>query len=490
MGLEHTTGCKQIRLVIGCDADGVLTDLAAHNLRAGKAAFAREAVNPDAYALDEMFDVSDLPKLKKYGKAFGIYRRYCKSEPARAGAAAVIAGLAQQGCEFHAVTARKFATDHNPLGKMARHWFEAWLQAAGIRFRAIHYCREDLSPQDKLFACRKLGADAMIEDRADNALMLAENGFRVLMPDAPYNRDTAHENITRVKSWAEIQTALLSLDVPPQKPFQKLSREAAAQLSSAEKAAYFRAYQRHLQAVRLDEAAFRKGDRRFRALYRMIRLPAKLFYHVTAFGKENVPYQDGFIIACNHCDSADQYRLGLALGNRPFVGFAAKEIEHTFRGWLFSYTGLGVFIDRKDPADKQQASEKLASYVAHNRTALIFPEGTRKNKSPEGKKRFLNRFQPGTAALAQKTGTGILPAAVSSFGRTVYVRFGEMIYVSGTDSVIQKTRALERAVAALSMENLTQYYETVRHDSAALASEKQKYQAYLNEISHEEDDGQ
>ena len=470
-----------VKRIIGCDADGVLTDLSAHNLRAGRTAFAREAVDPDAYALDEMFDVSDLPKWKQYLKAFGIYRRYCKYEPACEGAASVIAELSQQGFEFHAVTARKFATDRDPLGKMARRWFETWLKRSGIRFREIHYCSETLSPQDKLLACRKLGVDAMIEDRPDNALYLAENGIPVLMPDAPYNRETVHENITRVLNWEEIRKQLLSLPAEQDEPFVKMDREEVASLDEKQRNAYFRAYQRHLQAQPVDAEAFRKGDRRFHALYRLMKFPAKLFYHVKVFGRENIPYQDGFIIACDHCDSSDQYKLGLALGNRPFVGYAAKEIQHTFRGRLFHSTGLGLFIDRNDPEDKRAAAEKMAVYVAHNRTALIFPEGTRKNKTPEGRARFLNRFKAGTAALAQKTGTGILPVAVNSFGRTVYVRFGEIIYVAGTDLVEQKTYEMERAVAELSIENIRLYYAKHK-DPSALLTENEKYQKYLEEI--------
>ena len=474
------------KFIIGCDADGVLTDLSAHNIRAGRAAFAREAVAPDAYALDEMFDVSDLPKWKKYLKAFGIYRRYCKYEPACEGAADVIAALTEQGFGFHAVTARKFATNRDPLGKMARRWFETWLKKTGIHFEKIHYCSETHSPQDKLLACRKLGVDAMIEDRPDNALYLARNGIRVLMTDAPYNRDTAHENITRVNNWKEIAEALSKLKAIDTSNFVPIDHENIDKLNNSQKQEYFRRYQRVLQGTDLNEEKFRKGDRRFRFLYRLLKIPAKLFFSVKVSGTVNLPYQDGFIIACNHCDSTDQYKLGLALGNRPFVGYAAKELIHTFRGKIFDYTGLGLFIDRNDHDNKKAASEKMASYVAHNRTALIFPEGTRKNKTPDGRERFQNHFKLGTAVLAQKTGAGILPVAVNSFGRRVYVRFGEMIYVTGTDSVVQKTKELERAEAALSMNNYACYYEK-HSDNEALAAVRKKYQSFLYEIDQKGD---
>lgn len=470
-----------MKYIIGCDADGVLTDLSTHNLRAGKKAFDRDPVHPDTYALEEMFDVSDIPKWKQYVKAFGIYHRYCKYEPPREGAAEVISTLSQQRFEFHAITARKFATDRNPLGKMARDWFETWLKTNGIHFQAIHYCGEIHSHKDKLLACHKLGVDAMIEDRPDNAMYLAENGIHVLMFDAPYNQDTVHKNITRVTDWSEVKKVLESLPHIEENSFVKLTKEEVECLSEAEKVSYFHSYQRHLQSLPFDESQFRKGDRRFHFLYRMIKLPAKLFFHVSVFGKENIPYQDGFILACNHCDSSDQYRLGLAIGNRAFVGYAAKEIEKSFRGRLFSYTELGLFIDRKNATDKQEASERMASYVAHDRISMIFPEGTRKNKTPEGKMRFMNRFKPGTASLAQKTGAGILPIAINSFGRTAYVRFGEMIYVSGSDSVAEKTALMEHTIAGLCMENINQYYAKYQN-TAALKAEKEKYEKYLKEI--------
>ena len=474
------------RFIIGCDADGVLTDLSAHNIRAGEVAFKRKPANIDAYELDKMFDVDDIPKPIRYAKAFGIYKRYCKDEAPRNGASETIRSFSEQGYAFHAITARKFATADNALGKTARKWFSKWLDRFGISFNAVHFCDEKNSAREKLLACRKLGVDAMIEDKPDNALYLAENGIRVFMVHAPYNEDVTHENIIRVQDWADISQALQDLPASKEGGFARLDKNEIEKLTEEEKKRYFRGYLRHLQGQPFDEEKFARGDKRFKAIYRFIKPVAKLAFSVKAFDKENIPFQDGFIIACNHCDSSDQYRLGIALGNRPFVGYAAKEIQATFRGRLFDSTGLGLFIDRNDPADTKASAEIMASYIAHNRTALIFPEGTRKNKTQEGKALFQNRFKAGTAVLAQKTGTGILPVAVNSIGNNVLVRFGELMYVSPTDSPINKTHELERVIAKLSYKNSQVLLEKRKRFSELKALEE-KYLSYIEETKHGED---
>jgi len=470
------------KLIIGCDADGVLTDLSAHNLREGKKTFRREAINPNEYELDKMFDVSDIPKPLLYMKAFGIYRRYCKYERPRRFAPEVLSQLRAKGIEFHLITARKYAADRGILGKTARRYFNNWLKKYSISFNATHFCDEKKSPRDKLLACRKLGVDAMIEDRADNALYLAENGVKVILMDAPYNKELSHKNIIRIRNWNEVPEVISGVEPIDISGFHILYHEETDKLSRDEKNNYFRKYQRYLQSSEFDTEKFRKGDKRFRMLYRIMKLPAKAFFSVKTSGIENLPYQDGFIIACNHSDSSDQYRLGLALGNRPFVGYAAKEIQHTFRGRLFDSTGLGVFIDRNDHDDKKSAAEKMAVYVAHNRTALIFPEGTRKNKTAEGKALFQNRFKNGTAVLAQKTGAGIVPVAVNSFGRKCRISFGEPIYVSPFEEIEEKTIELEKAVAKLSFENIGLLLNS-KKDRKLLENEKIKYGGYLKEIN-------
>lgn len=474
-----------MKFIVGCDADGILTDLSSHNIREGKKIFKREPINPNAYSIEEMFDLSDIPKFISYSKAFKIYINYCKNEAPREGAPEVIQELSNEGFEFNSITARKFATSNNRLGALARKWFKEWLKKYNINFSSIQFCSEERSAQDKLLASKKLGVEVMIEDKSDVALFFANNGIKVIMIDAPYNLDINHENIIHVKNWEEVKKVLKQLkqekDKRKEKIFVKQEKEVLEIYTDDEKKEYFDSYRNHLKNLSIDEDQFKKGDRKFKLIYSMLKYPIKVFYRVKVFGKENVPYQNGFIIASNHTDSTDQYRLGLALGNRPFVGFAAKEIEDSFRGSLFKSTGLGIFVDRKDPESRKESSAIMAKYVAHDRIALIFPEGTRKNKDEEGKKRFQNRFKLGTVAIAQKTGAAILPVATNAFGNDTVVRFGDLIFVDPTCDIVDVNKKLELTIAKLSLENI-RYYYTKKKMFDKLKVEEEKYLEYVKEV--------
>ena len=474
-----------MKFIVGCDADGILTNLSEHNLREGKKAFKREPIDVNAYSLEDMFDVKDISKPILYAKAFGIYSNYCKNEPPREGVKETFDELLENDFEFHSITARKFATSNNKLGSIARKWYQKWLNKNGIRFNSIQFCDEDNSPTDKLLACKKLNVDAMLEDKPDVAMYLAQNGIKIIMIDAPYNLDVKHENIIHVPNWLEAKKVLKDLkqkkELNGEKEFVKVEREELENYSNEQKEEYFDLYKAHLKNLEVNEEAFKKGDRKFKLIFSMLKYPVKMFFKVKVFNKEKIPYQNGFIIASNHTDSTDQYRLGLALGNRPFVGFAAKEIENSFRGSLFKSTGLGIFVDRKDPVSRNESAALMANYVAHDRIALIFPEGTRKNKDEEGRKRFQNRFKMGTVSIAQKTGTAILPVATNAFGHDTVVRFGDLMYVYPTDNLEDVNRKLEINIAKLSLENITYYY-TKKKMYDKLEEEQRKYNEYINEI--------
>lgn len=476
---------EKSNFVVGCDADGILTDLSNHNIREGKKVFKREPVSPEKYSLEEQFDVRDIPKLILYSKAFKIYINYCKNEEPRQFASEVINELTNEGLNFHSITARKFATSNNKLGKLAKKWFKEWLKKYNIHFSSFQFCSEERSPEDKLLACKKLNVDVMIEDKPDVASYLAKNGIKVIMIDAPYNLDTIHKNISHASDWIQVRTILKKMqqekETKEKIEFLKKQKDELETLTNDQKIEYFNSYKKYLKNININQDDFKKGDRRFKLIYSSLKYPIKVFYKIDIFGKEKVPYQNGFIIASNHSDSTDQYRLGLALGNRPFVGYAAKEIEDSFRGKLFKATGLGIFVDRNDPQNTKESSELMSKYVAHDRIALIFPEGTRKNKTEEGKLRFQNRFKLGTVALAQKTGTGILPVATNAFGNDTVVRFGDFIFVSPTDNLEEVNRKLELEIAKLSFEN-TIYYLKKNNRISEIDTETRKYNDYVKEV--------
>ena len=123
----------------------------------------------------------------------------------------------------------------------------------------------------------------------------------------------------------------------------------------------------------------------------------------------------------------------------------------------------------------------MAKYVAHDRIGLIFPEGTRKNKDEEGRKKFQNRFKLGTVSIAQKTGSAILPVAINSFGKDTIVRFSEPFFVGPTDDLVEVNKQLELLIADLSIENM-RYYYSEKNQYEELKKEEEKYDKYIKEV--------
>ena len=444
-----------MKLIIGVDADGVLTDMSAWNIREGKKFFKKDPVNPNGYSPRDIFGVS-----KKEEFVFGFFNldNYCSKEPPRDGAREVLNNLKNEGHELHEITARKFATYNNALGSHYRKLFKNWLNKhiPGV-FKSIQYCSETDSPTDKLIACSKLGVNVMIEDKPEVALHLANNDIKVLLVDAPYNQDLEHQNMIRVHNWHEIYEQIKiieeNLDINIEKEFQKKDKETIEKMTDKEKEDYFYNYQQYLKNVQINEESINKGANRYKLLYTPAKIATKIIFNPKIKNIENIPYQDGFIIASNHLNSYDQYLIASALGNRNIVGFAASTIKDTFRGKLFKLTESAVFVDRQDKLSKEQASEELAARIAHGNVGLIFPEGTRKNKDEEGKQKFMLDFKLGTVAAAQKTGAAILPVAID-YGKENVVNFGKPFIVKPTDNLEEANQRLFDEIWRLKQEIL------------------------------------
>lgn len=187
---------------IGIDTDGVLTDLYAYNYSIGKKVLKREPDNPTGYDVRAMYGISVKQELLIGLKYFF---RYCKKCPPREGAVEVIGRLNAEGHQLYEITARKFVTKKTMLGKYSKHLLMKWYKRYGMHFAKIILCSEEHSPEEKLAGCIRSGVTLMIEDKPEVVELLDKNNIRVLMFDAPYNREVTGENVTRVKSWAEVE---------------------------------------------------------------------------------------------------------------------------------------------------------------------------------------------------------------------------------------------------------------------------------------------
>ena len=324
----YSKGEMNMKIVVGVDADGVETNLYEHNVREGTRYFKRKPINLDGYSLEEIFDVKDIPKLFLYAKAFKIYKKYCLNEPPRQNLSKFINDLSADVFEFHSITARKFATTPG-LGAWARKMLKQWNKKNKIDFKTYNFCDEKRSCRDKLLACNKLNVDVMVEDKPDIALHLAQNGIKVLLFDAPYNKNLIHENIVRVHTWDEVKLQLDKIKSSKKESsnFIKLDKEEIQELSLEEKNKYFDGYKSMLKNLEFNQSLFEKCDRKFKLIYNSLVLPVKSYFKIKVFGKEKIPYQNGFIMASNHLDSNDQYKIGLAIGNRPLLVMLQRKLR-------------------------------------------------------------------------------------------------------------------------------------------------------------------
>lgn len=174
------------------------------------------------------------------------------------------------------------------------------------------------------------------------------------------------------------------------------------------------------------------GYKRNVFLYILIRplllLVAKIIFNPKIIGKENIPKNEGCVIASNHVHAIDPAIL--IYSTRRIIHFIAK--KELFLGklkWFYlSFGTIPVDRDKKNPIALAVAEE----FLNNDEVIGIFPEGTR-NKERVG----LLPFKFGAVKMANATGKKIVPCAITGsykvFRSTVKVRYGEAIDISGME---------------------------------------------------------
>ena len=136
-------------------------------------------------------------------------------------------------------------------------------------------------------------------------------------------------------------------------------------------------------------------------------------YRLRARGRENLPAEGGFVLACNHVSSFDPWPLGLPIWPRRFLRFMAKSELYWFP-MGFVLNGAGAFPVRRGQSDTEAIDTAVQLARAGNVVAM-FPEGTRRTKGLI--KRFEARPRSGAARIALEAGVPLVPAAVSGTDR-------------------------------------------------------------------------
>lgn len=440
------------KLIIGIDADGVLTDMYNFNKINGMKIFKRPIKNENGYDINEMFECNK-KEFIKYGLKSFI--KYCTKCEYREDAAIVINKFKNSNFDVHNITARMFATDRNILGSLSRHMLEDCNRKNGIVFDSIQYCSEKFSERDKLLACHKLNVDIMIEDKPEVALKLANNGIRVLLFDCPYNQDIFHDNITRVYTWKQIDmevNKIANVYGHGSENYYNFENDTFNSLSNADKIEYLWQYKEYLKQQNFDKKENNKYNINFKLAYSLFRLPVKAKFNIKVDGYENIPFQDGLLLASNHLNKYDQFIISYAFGKRPIRGLASSTIENTFRGKIFKKVGI-TFVDRNDKESRKKASVDMKINLANNNNYLIFPEGTRKDKTEEGRKKQILNFHFGAVSSAQKTGAPLLPIALQYTKKYTLIKFGSPIIISATESLEDANDNLQKTIVNMLEEN-------------------------------------
>jgi 1-acyl-sn-glycerol-3-phosphate acyltransferase len=165
-------------------------------------------------------------------------------------------------------------------------------------------------------------------------------------------------------------------------------------------------------------------------------------YRLRARGREYLPAEGGFVLACNHVSSFDPWPLALPLWPDRQLRFMAKSELYW---WPLTYllNGAGAFPVRRGQGDTQ-AIETAIDLVRAGHVVAMFPEGTRRTKGLV--KRFEARPRSGAARIALEAGAPLVPAAIA--GTDGLRSFRKLRVAYGTAVEIDDLRGQDVATAA------------------------------------------
>ena len=124
---------------------------------------------------------------------------------------------------------------------------------------------------------------------------------------------------------------------------------------------------------------------------------------VQYIGKENVPKEGGFILACNHSSNFDPIALG-GSNVRPIHFMSKSELfKNPFSAWFLTH--LNAFPIKRGHNDKT-AIDYAERLIKNGWVLGIFPEGTRNHDGKPGKPKA------GAALIAKVTHADVLPCSI------------------------------------------------------------------------------
>ena len=186
----------------------------------------------------------------------------------------------------------------------------------------------------------------------------------------------------------------------------------------------------------------------------LLRFLLTVFTRWRVEGRKNVPRSGPVIIVSNHLHNADPPVLGAALARRR-IRFMAKIELFRMPGGIIPKL-WGAFPVRREEMDREALRSALA--VLRNGEVLgMFPEGTRSRTGQ------LGTPHRGTATLALRTGTTVVPCAIAGSeqltGPSVLWRRPRISVRIGEPILVERTT---RPTSAEASELTERMFETIR----------------------------
>ncbi len=148
----------------------------------------------------------------------------------------------------------------------------------------------------------------------------------------------------------------------------------------------------------------------------------RCFFKIEGRNVENIPQENGVILAANHRSNRDPVMIGITCKRKLRFMAKAELFKKPLFGWLIKH--LGAFPISRGTRDV--ASLKTAFQLLKNGEAMvIFPEGSRIRK---GKQQV--KAKPGAVLLACHAEVPIVPVCISGKYRwtnKITVTYGEPI---------------------------------------------------------------
>lgn len=166
-------------------------------------------------------------------------------------------------------------------------------------------------------------------------------------------------------------------------------------------------------------------------------------FRLRARGRENLPQEGGFVLACNHVSNFDPWPLGIPLWPQRFLRFMAKSELYWFPVNLI-LNGAGAFPIRRGQADAE-AIENAVRLAREGNIVAMFPEGTRRRKGLM--KKFEARPRTGAARIALEANVPLIPAAIA--GTDKLIRLGPLRVAYGAPVELDDLRGKDVRDAAV-----------------------------------------